>query len=511
MPDTRRAAPPLTFIPPVYNPWVMRIIHWALPFLLRVRIRPWLPVGISRIEIKHVDRLVQLYADLEAGKARFLMAVRHVEVDDPLTGLYLCSRAVKKAAQAQGVSLRQPIHTHFLYERGMTIWAGKGLGWLLSKIGGVPIRRGRRPDWVGLKAARKIITSGSMPMVVAPEGATNGHSERLGPLEPGVAQLGFWCAEDLARDRRPEKVFILPIGIQYRYERAHWSELQSLLTRLESESGLSQANQSDHPATLAPTADKDCYLRILRLGIYLMTTMEAFYSKFYQSSKAPKSLAETQSSDVKENNTKEKAEKKVTEEQNAKEVSSFDTTKLQPADYSERLHTLLDSALKVAEQFFRLPGQGTFVDRCRRLEEASWQVIYREDLPDLQSLSSLERGLADWAAQEASLREMHMRVVESFVAVDGEYLQEKPSFERCAEMTLLMFDLVAKLSPHPKLSWLRSGRPRLGKRWVNMTVQPPICVSDRLPEYQQHRRAGRVAVNELTEAIRLSLEDTIER
>ncbi|MEM8505372.1 MAG: 1-acyl-sn-glycerol-3-phosphate acyltransferase [Cyanobacteria bacterium P01_D01_bin.1] len=497
MPDTRRAAPPLNFIRPAYNPWIMRVVHWVLPFLLRVRIRPWLPVGISRIEVEHTDRLVKLYAELEARKSRFLIAVRHVEVDDPLTGLYLCSRAVKKAAKDQGISLKQPIHTHFLYERGMTIWAGKGLGWMLSRIGGVPIRRGRRPDWVGLKAARKLLIEASMPMVVAPEGATNGHSERLGPLEPGVAQLGFWCAEDLVRDRRPEKVFIIPIGIQYRYEQAYWPALQTLLTRLENESGLFQT-ESNQQATLAPTADKDCYLRIFRLGIHLMTTMEAFYTKFYpqsfQASEAPESFQAS-----------------TAPKKDAENLSYSKITKLQPADYSERLHTLLDGALKVAEHFFNLPNRGTFVDRCRRLEEASWQVIYREDLPELQALSPLERGLADWAAQEASLREMHMRVVESFVAVDGEYLQEKPSFERCAEMALLMFDLVDKLSPRVKFGGSQSGRPRLGKRWVQMTVQPPICVSDRLADYQQNRRSGRAAVAALTEEIRLSLEDTIER
>ncbi|MGB3788118.1 MAG: 1-acyl-sn-glycerol-3-phosphate acyltransferase [Phormidesmis sp.] len=489
MPTTRRAAAPLTFIPPAYNPWVMRAIHWALPFFLRVRIRPWLPVGISRIEVNNVDPLVKLYADLEAGKARFLMSVRHVEVDDPLMGLYLCSRAVKQAAKAQGISLKQPVHTHFLYERGMTIWAGKGLGWVLSRIGGVPIRRGRRPDWVGLKAARKLITEGSMPMVVAPEGATNGHSERLGPLEPGVAQLGFWCAEDLARDRRSEKVYIIPIGLQYRYEQACWPELQKLLARLETESGLSQLEE------LAPTADKDCYLRIFRLGIHLITTMEAFYARFYGRS------FESQ---------KPTAEEPTTETPATETLSHPEIRELTPADYSDRLHALLDNALQVAEQFFDLPNKGTFVDRCRRIEEASWQVIYREDLPELSTLSSLERGLADWAAQEASLREMHMRVVESFVAVDGEYLQEKPSFERCAEMAMLMFDLVTKLGDRPSSSW-QSGRPRLGKRWVKMTVQPPISVSDRLLDYQQNRRIGRTAVAALTEEIRLSLEDTIER
>ena len=484
MPNTvRHVYPPLHFIPTRYNPWVMRCVHAALPLLLRFRLRPWLPAGISRIDVKNVNRLVDLYAQLEAGEARFLMAVRHVEVDDPLSGLYLCSRAVTRAAQARGISLQQPVHTHFIYERGMTIWAGNAIGWLLSRIGGTPIRRGRRPDWVGLKAARKLLTTGAMPMVIAPEGATNGHSERLGPLEPGVAQLGFWCAEDLEKERRDERVYIVPIGIQYRYEQPNWGKLSGLLSRLEDESGLARA-------AAAPTADKDCYLRVLKLGCHLLVRMESFYSRCYH-----QSFQSAASAEKPDNSSADRAADYLT------------WTDVQMAGFiSARLPQLLDSALGVSEEFFNLPGSGTLVDRCRRLEEASWQYIYREDMGELASLSPLDKGLADWAAQEASLRELHMRIVESFVAVDGAYLTEKPSFERCAEMTLLMSDLLARLSGD-KLP----GRPRLGKRQVTMTVQPPISVSDRLSDYAQSRRAGRVAVADLTAEIRQALEATIQR
>ena len=495
--SVREVHPPLEFIPTAYNPWVMRIVHWLLPIFLKVRLRPWLPAGISRIEVENVEWLVDLYAQMEAGKARFLMAVRHVEVDDPLSGLYLCSRAVAKAAKKQGIKLKQPIHTHFLYERGMTIWAGQFVGWLLSRIGGVPIRRGRRPDWVGLKAARSLLSEGDMPMVVAPEGATNGHSERIGPLEPGVAQLGFWCAEDVAKRAEqaaaadgtlsnPETVFVLPIGIQYHYEQPQWQKLEDLLSQLEAKSGL------DATAVLAPTADKNAYLRILRLGEHLMTVMEAFYDRFY-----PRS-------------SKDNLSPKPDTKQRSPDSQQQPTDKLLSNESdvacSRRLHQLLDRALQVAESFFHLPGKGTLVDRCRRLEEASWQAIYREDLPELSALSQLEKGLADWAAEEASLRSLHMRIVESFVAVDATYLSEKPSFERCAEMTLLMFDMLERVKG-TKLP----GRPRLGQRWVKVTVQSPIAVSPRLAAYQQNRRAGREAVAALSEDIRQALEHTIER
>jgi len=473
MPQTvRHVQPPLKFVPAAYNPWVMRIVHWLLPVFLRIRLRPWLPAGISRIEVSGVDPLVDLYQQFEAGQARFLMAPRHVEVDDPLSGLYLCSRAVAKAAQKRGIQLKQPVHIHFIYERGMTIWAGKLVGWLLSRIGGTPIRRGRKPDWVGLKAARKLMIEGDMPLVIAPEGATNGHSERIGPLEPGVAQLGFWCAEDLQKANRSETVFIVPIGLQYCYEQSNWPRLSTLLSRLEKQSGLPPINSGSSKSKAPP--NKDCYLRILRLGEHLIETMEKFYQRCYHQKLEP-------AADRTEPYTETEA-------------------------CTQRLHTLLDRALSVSEQFFNLKGNGTFVDRARQIEEASWNYIYREDLPELDQLSPLEKGLADWAAQEASLRELHMRIVESFVAVDEHYLKENPSFERCAETTLLMSDMLARLDGD-KLP----GRPRLGLRWVQMTVQPPIEVTSRLADYQINRRSGRQAVGALTEDIRTSLEETIKR
>ena len=131
--------------------------------------------------------------------------------------LYLLSRGVPKAAREYDIKLRSPVHSHFVYDRGMTIWAGDWLGWLFSRLGGIPIHRGKRLDRTGLRAARELLVNGQFPLAIAPEGATNGHSETVSPLEPGVAQLSFWCAEDLRKKGRSEQVYIVPIGIRYTY------------------------------------------------------------------------------------------------------------------------------------------------------------------------------------------------------------------------------------------------------------------------------------------------------
>jgi hypothetical protein len=419
---------------------------------------------------------VDFFHQFQTGKIRFMLAFRHIEVDDPLCGLYLLSRLVPNAAKHQGVKLNYPLHTHFLYDRGMPLWGGQGLGLALSLMGGVSLHRGKHPDWLALRTARALMENGQLPLAVAPEGATNGHSEVLSPLEPGVAQLGFWCADDLAKVGRPETVWIIPVGLQYRYPNPNWQRLDWLINRLEVESGLSAwtSRHVDHDIQL-----QEYNQRLLRLGTHLLTKLEAFYSHFHHCSLSEIKSASQESLDALLN-------------------ESPDT--LSDA-LNQRLHFLMENALKMAENYFGISSKGNYNDRCRRIEEAGWTYIYRQDLEHSSSLPHLDRGLADWVAEEASLHLLHMRLVESCVAVDARYTLEKPSFERFAETTLILFDLLARVRGD-KLP----GRPRLGMRHAHFTVGEPISVSDRYPAYQTNRTAARKAIAELTETLRQSLE-----
>ena len=164
---------------------------------------------------------------------------------------------------------------------------------------------------------------------------------------------------------------------------------------------------------------------------------------------------------------------------------------------SERLHNLLDTALRVAEEFFDLKPKGTLIDRCRRLEQAGWDHIYRLK----PQSSTVQRGLADLVAEEASLRIWHMRIVESFVAVTGHYVREKATVERFAETSLLLWDLVARIKGENPFH-----RPQLGEQCVQMTIGEPISVSERWHDYQANRRR---AVANLTKELQTALERAI--
>jgi hypothetical protein len=350
---------------------------------------------------------------------------------------------------------------------------------LFSNLGGIPIHRGK-VDRLGLRIARDLLVNGGFPMAAAPEGATNGHGEIVSPLEPGIAQLGFWGVEDLLKAGRSERVVIVPIGIQYRYVQPPWKPLEKLLSELEVDSGLKQGREKSCSSDAGAL-----YQRLYKLGEHLLSLMEEFYTRFYHQT-LPTAFSNTSAIDTAVENTS-----------GARSNSAL--------NFTTRMQVLLDVALKVAEQYFNLQPKGSLIERCRRLEQAGWDWIYREDIKQVEVLSPVELGLADRIAQEASLRMWHMRLVENFVAVTGRYVREKPTVERFAETTLLMWETIARIKGSSTLH-----RPRLGKRAAQMTVGEPISVSDRWQTYQASRRSAKQAVIDLTQDLQTVLEQTIQ-
>jgi hypothetical protein len=468
-----QAQPPLEFIASHFDPLVFGVVRSLLPTWRR-----W-QVGITDVEVSNVEVLAKLYEQFQSGKIRFLIAFRHPSTNDPYSMADLVWRQVPQVMRQQGIPVKAPTHAHFIYDRGIPLWAGKFVGWLYSRLGGTPIRRGK-VDLMGLRAIRELFANGHFPMAAAPEGATNGHNEIVSPIEPGIAQFGFWCVEDLHKAGRTEQVLIVPIGIQYRYVEPPWDLVEQLLSRLELESGLVaeaatvDGSEGDYPkGGTASHRQTILYQRLYRLGEHLLTLMEQFYKKFYGQSfpTVPTTAAEGSPDDA-----------------------------LSPNEQlALRLQALLNSALSVAEQFFDLPPKGNLSDRCRRLEQAGWDRIYREDLKQIEALSPVERGLADRVAEEADLRLWHMRLVETFVSVTGHYVAEKLTVERFAETTLLLWDMVTRIkgkSPFP--------RPKLGQQQVKMTIGEPISVSDYWEAYQASRRQ---AVANLTKELQTVMEE----
>lgn len=452
-----QAQPSLEFIPPAYNPLVWQITQKILPLWLRYN------QDIINVKIDNAGELIELYHQFDSGQTRFMLAFRHPAVTDPPCIAQLLWNQLPQIAKQQGKALKSPVHAHFIYDRGIPLWAGGQIGWIISHLGGTPIRRGTL-DRVGLRSIRDLFVNGCMPMAAAPEGATNGHNEIVSPLEPGIAQFGFWCQEDLQKAQRSEAVAIAPLGVKYFYQTAPWQYLEALLSQLEIDSGFKNTSTNSLGLIngVSPTAsqEEDFYQRLYTLAEYLLTLMEEFYSKFYQQTL----LAENQT-------------------------------------LPSRLQALLDAALKVAEQSLGVKPHGNISDRCRRVEQAGWNRIYRDDLSALNTLAPAIRGLANLVASEAELRLWHMRLVENFVSVTGHYIAEKPTVERFADTILLLWKTIARLKGESSLKL-----PYLGKKWVQITAMPPLLISDYWQLYQTNRRQ---AVADFTQDLQTALEQAI--
>jgi len=86
--------PALEFIPPAFNPTVLRVTQWLLPWWLKYRI------AIAQIETENVEVLADLYRQFDLGQTRFLIAFRHPNSpNDAFCLAHLLWQAMPQAAK----------------------------------------------------------------------------------------------------------------------------------------------------------------------------------------------------------------------------------------------------------------------------------------------------------------------------------------------------------------------------------------------------------------------------
>jgi 1-acyl-sn-glycerol-3-phosphate acyltransferase len=447
----------LEFIPPRLDGRVLAGARRLLPLWLH-------RAGLRSVRVEDMERLQAAMEAFQGGRSRLLLAFRHPSLDDPAVMAHLLwvelARAGRPGSEGERRFRPRP-HAQFLYDRGIPLWAGAPVGWLLSHLGGCSIQRSKL-DLPALRTARALLLDGSYPFAVAPEGSTNGHNEVISPLEPGVAQLALWTADDLARAGRPEATTLLPIGLQYSFITPVWPAIERLLRELETEAGL------------PPTPDRSLepqrlYVRLYSLAVVILTRMENFYRDAYHQP-LPKAPDATPAS----NNS----------------------------DFGARLSRLMEAALQVAERALAVEGRGDVNERCRRLEQAGWDRLYpASGTATPLAASALERGLASRLAEQTAQQLWHMRLVESFVAVSGSYVKDDPSQERFADSLLILWDTLCRI---------RGGkperRPRLGVRRAQIRIGEAIAVAPRLAAYRADRRS---AVANLTADLQREMEGLI--
>jgi hypothetical protein len=460
-----RVRPGLPFLPPARNPWLLRFASFGSWLYVRFGNR------VFREETHGMERLVRAYQDMQDGRIRLIVAFRHPGVEDGTLVFRLMSGIVNAEARRLGMKLSRPARGYLLYGRDVPEWSGQFLSWMLPLLGAIPVYPGRY-DSRSISTLRRYLTDMPHPVALAPEGQVTYHNERVAALEPGTAQLGFWCMEDLKKQSRAEEVAIIPVCTSYHYDPRDWKGLLRLLGRVERESGLTPLeglvprDSEDPRGFAAPSAREKTFIRVMRVQRHLLGIVEAFYARFFGAAFPSPSGEET------------------------------------AADLQERLHRVCEAALTVLERFFQVKTRGDFVQRVLAIRQVGMSWMHRDDIPDVEALSPVERALADRVAQESWLCMRHMEMVDVLEYFRVDYLRPDSSFDRFVESITDLWDVVNRIK-----GGNISGRINPFRKTARIVVNEPITVSPLWDQYTENRRK---AVAVLTQRIMESFRAVAE-
>lgn len=365
---------------------LMRACRAALPFFAHA-------LRFRKVTFIHPERLVDAYRDFASKKTRLIIAFRHGYGDDPQLMILVMHRALPKAARRLGKPIRGLTHAHFIHGVEVPMWSGKAIGWLLPRVGAVPVDH-THMDSKGMTKIRKCIGEGPFPTALAPEGHVTYGSERIVELETGTARFGFWCAEDLAKKGdETREVTILPVSTHYRYGRGIERKLSVFLAAMEAECGLAGAK---NPRAAECRSVASIAARLRALGQSILAHLSSFYSEIALAPVA-----------------------------------------------SER-EALLEAALRAAERILCLTSEAGDkpMTRLYRIRSTGWDRVFRDDLAGMTPLRAV---MAGRETGEAWYAMRHMETVEMLTYVELSSVDDGLPVERYVEIANNFYDIIERL------------------------------------------------------------------
>jgi len=198
------------FVPPRHNPFLVWLCNATLPRLA--------PVfgNVYGVEVPDED-----FGRLEAlGTGRALLCPNHPTETDPIVAFWLS----RKLGQS------------FNYLATRETLEGPR-GWLLNRIGVYSVIRGF-PDRESIRMTRRLLAEMDRKVVIFPEGQVYEHNDMLLDFQMGVAQIGFWALEDLAKAGREPALPLAPVAVRYRCRDDPAPAIERALKELEGALGI---------------------------------------------------------------------------------------------------------------------------------------------------------------------------------------------------------------------------------------------------------------------------------
>ena len=160
-------------------------------------------------------------------------------------------------------AVRQP----FLYLACREAFEPLGGLWgeVIRRVGAFSVVRGTA-DRASFRATRELLAIPAAKVVIFPEGEVYSQNDSLLPFHSGVFQLAFWALEDLHKAGQTDaSLFVVPVGIKYRFTRDMWTEIDASLARLERFTGVPDGRNNDR------------YQRLRAVGSAMLVSLEREY------------------------------------------------------------------------------------------------------------------------------------------------------------------------------------------------------------------------------------------
>lgn len=367
----------LDFKPPKPNTIVIKVVGTVMPLVNRLHLK-----GLT------LDIDAESIARLKATDGHStVLAPNHAASADSAV-VFLLSK--QHAQQYYYMAARE------IFDKGKL---GGIRSFLMQRCGAFSIVRGTA-DRNAFRTAREILAKGERPLVIFGEGEISRQNDTVMRFERGVTQLCFWALDDMQKAGISQPLYIVPIGIKYRYPQDMWNAIDAALTDLEE--------------TILPPAERtpvERYERLRRIGVTVFKTLAAEYQY-----KLDDSLP-----------------------------------------FDAHIQKLKEQILFHAEQIMGVHPDGDLLTRVRALKNLVDAEVYK----DIDQMTEYERKIHEELLQKFQRFYSDLNRLVNFIAISDGYVAEVPSAERFLDViTRLEREVFGSAKKQgPRVASIRVGDP----------------------------------------------------
>ena len=271
---------------------------------------------------------------------------------------------------------------------------------LLQRFGAYSIVRGTA-DRNAFRTTRELLSEGNSSLVIFAEGEISRQNDTVMRFERGIVQLCFWALDDMAKAEVDKPLYVVPIGIKYRYPQDMWDDIDAALTELEEK--------------ILPPADRtpiERYERLRRIGVVIFKTLAAEYQ--------------------------------------------YKVDETVPLDV--HIEKLKEQILSHAEQIMGIHSDADVLTRVRSLKNLVDAEVYK----DIEQMTEYERKIHEELLQKFQRFYPDLERLINFISITDGYVAEEQSPERFLDVIVRLEREVFGTSKMrgPRVASVRVGEPK---------------------------------------------------